>query len=254
MKLCRFELATDPGNIHTGFLHGSKVYETDGADAAAVHEWSDLVPLTPIGRPPSIRLFSAGDGTGFAEDVGLPFQYLNPSSMIAPSRILSAPAFTDLLDIKPCLAAVVASEGFCVSPEQASEMILGYTVANCFVARDQGPEHKARAHDVAVACGPFVTTPDELADAMLMDEHGEMLQLRGMVRVNSIDTGPIDLTTLAVSLSGLISYASQSCPLAAGDLVLCGPLWESDGPLGLESGDEVQVFIDRLGTLVTRIG
>ncbi len=186
--------------------------------------------------------------------VGPPFRYLNPSALIAPSRLLTPPAFTDLLDIVPCLAVVLATEGFAVTPEQASEMILGYTIANCFVARDQGPGHEARAHDVAVACGPFLTTPDEIADATVHDEQGEVLHLRGVVRVNGIDAGSIDLSELTAGMSSLIAFASESCPLAAGDLILCGPVWQADSPLRLEPADEVQVFIDRLGTLATRIG
>ncbi|MCO5295351.1 MAG: fumarylacetoacetate hydrolase family protein [Fimbriimonadaceae bacterium] len=254
MKLCRFELISEPGSVHSGFLHDNKVYETDGAQPTAVHDWTDLVPLTPVGRPPSVRLFELGDDeVGFSGmDVPFtPFRYLNPSSLIAPSRELTKPTTTDALGILPCLAAVVASTGLAVEPEEAEEMILGYTLANCFVAQDRLPH--ASAYDVAVACGPFLTTPDELAESSSPGAQGPILELRGTVRVNSEIVGEIDLSHLPASLATLCSQASQSSPLAEGDLVLLGPLWAPESPLSLEPFDEVHLFVDRLGTLATRI-
>jgi hypothetical protein len=59
VKLCRFEPLGVPGTVHSGIVHGGKVYETDGTNPVAVHEAGDVRLLSPVGRPPSIRLFSA---------------------------------------------------------------------------------------------------------------------------------------------------------------------------------------------------
>lgn len=240
--------------MHSGFLHDNKVYETDGTQPTAVHDWTDLVPLTPVGRPPSIRLFEADEASvGFSgmEAPLAPMRYLNPSTLIAPSRELGKPASTDSLGALPCLAAVVASSGLAVEPEEAADMILGYTLATCFVAQDRLPHPSA--YDVAVACGPFLTTPDELADSLVQGSAGPVLDLRGTLRVNSEIVGEIDLSKFPTSLPDLCSQASQSCPLVEGDLVMLGPIWAPDSPLRLEPFDELHLFVDRLGTLATRI-
>lgn len=240
--------------MHSGFLHDNKVYETDGAQPTAVHDWTDLIPLTPVGRPPSVRLFEVDDlAPGFSsmDAPSVSFRYLNPTSLIAPSRELTKPGFTDALGAMPCLAAVVASSGRSVEPAEAEEMVLGYSLATCFVAQDCLPG--ARAYDVAVACGPFLTTPEEMEESSVPGEFGPSLQLRGTVRINSEIVGEIDLSRLPVSFSHLLSQASESCALAEGDLVLVGPLWTPETSLSLEPFDELHVFVDRLGTLATRI-
>jgi len=256
VKLCRFEIASHPGEPRSGFLHGSKVYETDGAEASAVHDWTDLIPLSPIGRPPSIRLFTTLDAPGgfsSPEAPLLPFQYLNPSALIAPSRELERPAFAVRLAMEPCLAAVVASPARDVSPEEAEDLLLGITIANCFVAHEwDGVDRSARARDVAVAFGPFLTTPDELME-VARDPGTSLYELRGVVRVNAQEVGEFDLGDLKHSLAEYASHAAESCALAEGDVLLVGPLWSPERPLSLEPADEVQVFIDRLGTLATRI-
>lgn len=264
MKLLRFELAGVPGDVRSGIVYGSKVYETDGANAIGVHEWSEVVPFIPTGQPPSYRMFRADaeQDAWLRDEASRPFHiYLNPAGLIPTNRILSMPDITGELGYEPQVAVVAASAASQISPDAADGLILGVTIANTFVARDieraenQHGQWHGRSRDAGTAIGPFLTTPEELDDLVVDDSRGRRYRFEAIVRVNGDEVAREDLTDLPYTMAELLSYASESCPLMAGDLVSVGPisLIDNKAPL-LEPGDEVQITIDRLGTLTTRIG
>lgn len=264
VKLLRFELAAEPGHTRSGIVYGSKVYETDGANAIGVHEWAEVVPFIPTGQPPSYRFFRADalPDAWLRDETSRPFHtYLNPASLLAPNRVLPMPLTISELGYEPQLAVVVASAASHTSVEDADALVLGITIANTLVARDierAEKEHGAghgRSRDMATAIGPFLTTPEDLDELVVDDSRGRRYKLEAIARVNGDEVAREDLTDLPYTLAELLSYASESCHLAPGDLVSIGPICQQGNARPrLDAGDEVQITIDRLGTLTTRIG
>jgi fumarylacetoacetate (FAA) hydrolase len=256
VKLCRFELASAPGYQRSGIVYTGKVYETDGEKAVAIHEWSDIIPLAPLGKPPSVRVFHVHEAT---DDGVFPFSYLNPASMHAPNQPVAKPDFTDALDFEPYLAVVVAQPGSNLSVEEADAYILGIAVVVAFVARDIEREERragafGRSRDFAMSVGPLLTTPEELDDAVVDDQAGRRYRLNLVARINGEEVLHAGLADLPISLAQAISYASESCELQPGDLILIGPAEEAErGRRMLDHGDELQVAFERLGTLNIRI-
>lgn len=261
MKLLRFELAAAPGYTRSGIVYGGKVYETDGANAIGVHEWQDVVPFIPTGQPPSYRVFRPRriDEPWLQDSENRPLHsYLNPASLLAPSRALPKPPLVDKLGFEPQLAVVVAAAGLNVSVDEADGFALGITIANTFFDMDIDAQEReqhigpGRSRDFATAVGPFLTTPEELDDIVIDDSHGRRYKLEVIVRVNGDEVGREDLGALPHTLAELTAFASETCTLSPGDLIGYGPVGIRK-PITLVPNDEVQVTVERLGSLVTRI-
>lgn len=262
MKLCRFEQASTSGQARSGIVYGGKVYETDGANPIAVHESADVRLLTPIGQPPSVRFFWCYDappvsGANLASQ--LDFVYLNPASLLPPVGVLKKPTLSSNLTFDPCVALVVATPGANIPVEAAEEHVLGYMLAVSFAdehmeATNVGlARYSARWRDMGTAIGPAITTPDEIEEAV--SEHGssKRYQIPVTARVDGREVGAWNTGDLSVSISEVVSLASESCMLQAGD-VICIKLPAMDGARAIPSldrGDEVQILCDRLGSLLT---
>lgn len=260
MKLCRFELLADPERIRSGIVYSGKIYETDGSKPVGVHEAADVRPLAPVGRAPSIRFFRTpsriGDRLTNDDVEALPYYYGNPSSVVGPSQIIPHPEFALDLQYEPYIAAVVATPGRRVPVEHADDMILGFSIVTQIVARDvmrQGPS--ARAFDFATVLGPVLTTPEELDDHVADAEFGRRYKLSLSARLNGVERRRADVEELPLTFAQALSLCSQAAPLTEGDIVCLGPLatWDDDDST-LESNDEVQVAVEILGTLSTKIG
>jgi 2-keto-4-pentenoate hydratase/2-oxohepta-3-ene-1,7-dioic acid hydratase in catechol pathway len=250
VKLCRFELIASPGHARSGIVYGAKVYETEGSEGVAVHEWTDARLLAPIGQPPSVRFFSPPPEDSRWElgpDQALPvFEYLNPVGLIAPG--LALPLQDGMaLGADPCVGIVIAGAGRNVPVGEADGLVLGLTLVTAF--RAQG-ESGARLRDVGFALGPAITTPDELDDAVTEDERGRRYRFPIALKVNSEVVVEFDLSALPYTLAELLSHASESCPVHIGDIVAVS-LGSNSQILG--KGDQVQSVSEKLGALTTRI-
>lgn len=262
MKLCRFEHAASPGQTRSGVFYGGKIYETDGVKAIAVHESSEVRLLTPIGLPPSVRFFWCYDApptSGSSLASQLDFVYLNPASLLGPASAVKKPIFTADLSFDACLAIVVATAGAAIPIEAAEDHLLGFTLAASFADEhlESAPaglaRYSARQRDMGTAIGPAITTPDELEDVVSEHDGGTRRHLVIEARVNGREVGTWDLADLPVTPAEIVSLASESCALQAGD-VICVALPADDRNRrvsNLDRGDEVQVICDRLGSLTT---
>lgn len=267
MKLCRFDLISSPGTVRSGVVYAGKIYETDGLNPIAMHEASDARLLAPVGLAPSVRLFdtasSEGDWAMLSEGQQakreFSFAYLNASIIVGPQTELLPFPVGEQISFKPCLAAVVSARGTQIPSEEAEPYILGITLANVFYAADidriervrgQPP---SRSHDLGIALGPVVTTPDELEEALIQDLNGRRYRLAVSAHVNDREVFRVDTEGLPFTFAELLGYASESAPVQSGD-ILCVALGEPEIGHPLESGDDVRLVNDRLGTLVSRIG
>jgi len=262
VKLCRFELKSTPGEIKSGIVYNGKVYETNGADASAIHEAEDVRPLAPTGTPPSLRIFrSRFLGQNGTPPEGEPlYIYGNPNSLISASQIVPEPEYSGALDFEPYIAVVIASDGHRIPIEEADGYILGYTIVNFLVTRDvERVEHlfgtgPGRSYDLAAAIGPVLTTPDEMEEVVVDDADGRRFKLTAVARVNGVERRRGDVADLPWTLDRMISYASESCPIRMGDLLCAGPIVDVGDGMGVSSGDEIQIAVEKLGTLAMKIG
>jgi 2-keto-4-pentenoate hydratase/2-oxohepta-3-ene-1,7-dioic acid hydratase in catechol pathway len=259
VKLCRFELIAEPGTARSGIVYSGKVYETDGATPKGVYEAAEVRPLAPVGTPPSVRLFRnpgrLGERLEKDDLEALPYQYGNPSAIVGASQVIVPPEYVLDLQYEPYLVGIVATPGLKIPVEEADDALLGLSIMNLFVARELiRRTESGRAFDFACAVGPVVTTPDELEATVLDHEFGRRWSLTVVTRVNGVERRRGQVSNLPITLAQAVELCSEGPPLSPGDLIALGPLapWADDEP-GLEPDDEVQVSIEHLGTLSTKI-
>lgn len=227
------------------------MYETDGANPVGVHEWSDVRLLSPLGLPPSVRLFSPADAAiswDDGEDAPVPtFTYLNPAALIGPGLAIPFPEWSRSLQVEPCLGVVVGGAGRAAPVEEADDLILGLTLVTSFyVPGALG----GRSRDVGFALGPAITTPDELDDSVTVDERGRRYRFSLTLKVNTEEVGVYDLSSLPQTVAELLSAASTSCVIQQGDVVAVSL---GENLRKLEKGDQVQLTCEKLGALTTRL-
>lgn len=251
------------------------------AVSSAIAAWTgDVIPgphefAPPIPRPPAFRDFYA-----FEEHVKIArarrglemipawyevpvFYFSNHNALIGHDSAVYAPAGSVELDYELELGVVIGRGGRDIHPDTAWAHVAGFTILNDLSARDLqrkevtvglGP---AKAKDFATAVGPWIVTRDEFADRIV----GETLSLQMTARVNGRELSRGNVDTLYHSIPQLIAHASRDAELFPGDLIGTGTVGtgcilelgaENTGGW-LKPGDVVELGIERLGTLSTRI-
>ncbi len=254
----------------------------NGSDDAVL-EASDLRFGPPILRPPAFRDFYAFERhvrTMWERRGGevpeawyrLPiFYFSNVSEIRGPDDPVSAPAGSTELDFELEVGAIVDTPAFDLSEERATEAIGGYLVLNDWSARDiqrdettvrLGP---AKGKDFATTIGPWITTPDEIADALASGATGPELTMTAIVRPGDESAGgstPVEIShgswsSAQFSFGAMLARACADVHVRPGELLGSGTvgggclLEVKDETLGrwLEPGDEVVLSIERLGEL-----
>ena len=225
----------------------------------------------PVLRPPSLRDFYAFEGhvrTMWERRGGevpeawsrLPiFYFSNVSEIRGPDEPIWSPAASRELDYELEVAALVDTPAVDLSADRAEEAIGGYTIFNDWSARDLQRDETtvrlgpAKGKDFASSFGPWLVTPDELADARL----GTGYDLAMTAEVNGTETSRGRWSDAQFSFGEMLARASADARLRPGDLVGSGTVGTGcllevrDATLGryLEPGDEVVLRIERLGAL-----
>jgi 2-keto-4-pentenoate hydratase/2-oxohepta-3-ene-1,7-dioic acid hydratase in catechol pathway len=168
VKLCRFELKSNPGEARSGMVYSGKIYETDGANAVAVHEADAIRPLSPIPHAPSLRIFRSDLQTMSLDpedEVEPGYFYGNPMCLVGASQLIVYPETTSALGFDAFVAAVLVGDAYQIDVATADDLILGITMLNMLVARDRQRKELAigaigSSHDLGACIGPVITTPD----------------------------------------------------------------------------------------------
>ena len=244
-------------------------------DDEAVLAAADLVFGPPVLRPPSLRDFYAFEGhvrTMWERRGGevpeawyrLPvFYFSNVSEIRGPGDPVWCPAASHELDYELEVAAIVDTPALDLPPDRAEQAIGGYTIFNDWSARDLQREETvvrlgpAKGKDFASSFGPWLVTPDELADARR--ENGYDLAMTASV--NGEETSRGRWSDAQFSFGEMVARASADVHLRAGDLIGSGTVGTGcllevrEATLGryLEPGDEVVLRVERLGELRTPI-
>jgi 2-keto-4-pentenoate hydratase/2-oxohepta-3-ene-1,7-dioic acid hydratase in catechol pathway len=236
-------------------VYGGKIYETDGSEAIGVHEAIDVRPLAPVPTPSSIRIFRSDLGANSDDPI---FFYANPACLVGPSQVINLPDVGEDFVVRSYLGAVMVGGGYAITTEVAESLILGYTLVNILTSRSLEAEEKAlgigfgRSHDLGIAIGPVLTTPDELDDVMTMTKNGILFSLGSHIKINSVEKASASFEEFTISMIEAVRVASETCTLRAGDLFCVGPIFDDEVSV-IEAGDEYQFTIERLGTLATKI-
>jgi len=174
-----------------------------------------------------------------------------PTSLIGPGDAIVIPPIVTKCDYEAELGVVLGATVKQVSKENAFEAVAGYVVANDVSARDlqfgDGQWTRGKSPDTFCPVGPLVPAvdvPDPPALSIRALLNGEVVQ---------------DSTTanLVFGVDEVISYASQTATLEAGDLILTGTpagvgIFRKP-PRLLEPGDEITIEIDGLGSLTNPV-
>ncbi|MCL6732157.1 fumarylacetoacetate hydrolase family protein [Streptomyces neyagawaensis] len=236
------------------------------------------VRLLPPLQPPTVRDFvtfeehvegvrRAVDGvTGVPEQwyAAPTFYFTNPYAVVGPYDFIPVPPGSSVLDFELEVAAVIGREGHDLTPEQARDHILGYTIFNDWSARDlQSAEMKVglgpcKGKDTATTLGPYLVTADELEP--FRDPDG-FLRLALTAEVNGEVVGKDLLSNMSWTFEEMVAYASRGTRVVPGDVLgsgTCGnggclaELWGLRGeqtPPPLNPGDVVTLTVEGIGTV-----
>jgi 2,4-didehydro-3-deoxy-L-rhamnonate hydrolase len=225
-------------------------------DAGARHE-RRLKRVLPIERPGKIVCVGL-NYRDHAEEQGVelpdaPLLFAKwPNTLIGPGEPIVIPPVVTACDYEAELAVVLGAQVKRVSKENALEAVRGYLCANDVSARDlqfgDGQWTRGKSVDTFCPVGPRLVPAEEVPDPHAL-------------RIRAIVSGEVlqDSTTanLIFGVDEIISYASQTVTLEAGDLILTGT------PAGvgvfrepqrlLQPGDEVTIEIEGLGSLTNPV-
>ena len=242
------------------------------APAVATLALSEVQLLAPLPRPRTIRDFYAFEAhvknararRGLAmqpEWYQFPvFYFSNPNAVYGPGADVPRPRTTQMLDFELEVAAVIGTECRDVAADHAHEHIAGYMIMNDWSARDiQREEMKvglgpAKGKDFASSFGPWLVTPDEVADR----RDGFRHRLEMVARINGQEVSRGNLADIHFHFGELIARASEDCTLYPGEIIGSGTvgtgcLLETEAAPWLQPGDIVELEVERLGVLTNTV-
>jgi 2-keto-4-pentenoate hydratase/2-oxohepta-3-ene-1,7-dioic acid hydratase in catechol pathway len=269
-------LLTEAGSMPELLDAGTRVL-----DAQAGPHASEVRLLPPL-QPPTVRDFVTFEehveGVRRSVDgaAGVPerwyaaptFYFTNPYAVYGPHDDIPVPPGSSLLDFELEVAAVIGKEGRDLTPEQARDHIVGYTVFNDWTARDlQSAEMKVglgpcKGKDTATTLGPYLVTADELEQ--YRDADG-FLRLALTAEVNGEVAGRDLLSNMSWTFEELVAYASRGTVVRPGDVLgsgTCGnggclaELWGVRGkqdPPPLKPGDTVTLTVEGIGSVANTV-
>jgi fumarylacetoacetate (FAA) hydrolase len=247
-------------------------FEREDEDDDALLGAADLAFGSPILRPSSLRDFYA-----FERHVAtmwqrrnqevpeawyrLPiFYFSNVSEIRGPGEPVWAPRGSTELDYELEIAALIDTPVRDLSAARGEEAIGGYMIFNDWSARDVQRDETtvrlgpAKGKDFASTLGPWLVTPDELADARRDNGY----HLLATAEVNGQELSRGRWSDIYFSFGEMVERASADVALLPGDVIGSGTVGtgclleireESGFGRWLQPGDEVTLKVERLGEL-----
>ena len=169
------------------------------------------------------------------------------SAICGPNDPIQIPRGSQKTDWEVELGVVIGEPGVYIDEADAMKHVAGFCIVNDVSERDfqlnrAGTWDKGKGCDTFGPTGPWLVTPDEIAD---MDDLNMWLDVDGE-RMQSGSTA-----TLIFKIPHLISYCSQFMSLQPGDVISTGtPPGVGMGqkpPRYLQAGETVSLGIDGLG-------
>ena len=172
-----------------------------------------------------------------------------PTSIIGTDAAIPLHAnVTDALDYEGELAIVIGKKGKEIPPEESLDYVFGYTILNDISARDLQKRHKqfflGKSLDGSCPLGPWIVDKTEITDP-----HALRIETRvnGELRQNG------HTSEMIFSIPEIIATLSRGMTLEPGDIIATGtPAGVGKGfnpPKYLQSGDIIEITIEKIGTL-----
>ena len=244
------------------FGYGEEFFASDGL--AQLREWivshlnaaPRVAPSVrlgpPIGRPSKIVCIGLNFRDHAAESRMEPPKepvifFKSTTSLVGPNDPLVIPRGATKVDWEVEVAAVIGKRALYVSREEALNFVAGYVLHNDYSERSFQLERggqwvKGKSADTFAPLGPFLATPDEIAD---VDRLAMWLKVNGETRQNS------STAQMIFGVATLVSYVSQFMTLLPGDVISTGtPAGVGLGmnpPRYLKAGDIVELGVEGLG-------
>jgi 2-keto-4-pentenoate hydratase/2-oxohepta-3-ene-1,7-dioic acid hydratase in catechol pathway len=179
--------------------------------------------------------------------------FQNVDAIVGPDDPVIYPeALTNELDYELELAVIIGRDAKWFGPEEAMDLVAGYTIFNDITARDiqrnemrSGVFSFCKAIDTFCPLGPWIVTPDELGDP---HELGMELRVNGEPRQIS------NMSHMTPTVPEVLSHYS-ALGFSAGDVLSLGTVSgvagfsEDAASLYLRPGDVIEAEIERIGVL-----
>jgi 2-keto-4-pentenoate hydratase/2-oxohepta-3-ene-1,7-dioic acid hydratase in catechol pathway len=170
------------------------------------------------------------------------------SSVIGPDDPIVIPKVSSKIDWEVELGVVIGKSCKSVSEKEALDYIAGYTIVHDVSARDiqlaDGQWVRGKSLDTFCPMGPCIVTRDELGDASGLQMH---TKVNGDLKQDS------STSNLMYKVEQIVSFLSKSFTLEPGDVIATGTPsgvgFVRDPPEFLKPGDNVELFIERIGYL-----
>lgn len=179
----------------------------------------------------------------------------NRFAVIGPDEDVIWPAYSKAMDFELEFACYIGRKGKDIAAGAARGHIVGYTIFNDMSARDTqavemagmlGPA-KSKDFDTGNVMGPCLVTADEIPDPY---------DLAMIARVNGEEWGRGSTRDMRWRFEDVIEHISRSETLYPGEVLGSGTVGNGCGLEQLrylKPGDEIELEIERIGVLRTRI-
>ena len=258
----RVDVSACVGDYDEAFFGGdgmerlSRWLEKEAANAPTVA--NDIRLGAPLARPSKIVCVGL-NYSDHALESGMtvppePVIFLkSTTAIVGPNDDVMIPRGSEKTDWEVELAIVIGKRASYVSEENALSHVAGYVLHNdyserAFQLERAGQWVKGKSCDTFAPIGPFIATPDEIADVHALSI---WLTVNGEEKQNGTTRN------LVYRVPFLVSYISQFMTLLPGDVISTGtPAGVAMGhkpPRFLHEGDFVSLGIDGLGEATQRI-
>jgi 2,4-didehydro-3-deoxy-L-rhamnonate hydrolase len=171
------------------------------------------------------------------------------TAIVGPNDDLVIPKNSKKTDWEVELAVVIGKKASYVEEKDALQYVAGYLLHNDYSEREFQLERggqwvKGKSCDTFAPLGPYLVTPDEIAD---------LDNLRLWLTVNGKILQDGNSSNLVYKIPYLVHYVSQFMTLMPGDIISTGTpagvgLGQKPEPFYLKPGDVVELGIDGLGS------
>jgi fumarylacetoacetate (FAA) hydrolase len=205
------------------------------------------------------------------------FYFTNHQAVEGPGPVYCMPDHFEQLDFELEIAIVIGKKGRNIKASEADAYIAGFTIMNDMSARKLQMEEMllnlgpAKGKDFSTVIGPWLVTPDELAQKVAPTKAGHVglnYNLEMKCYVNDILVSSGNVKDMDWTFAEIIERCSYGVTLYPGDVIGSGTVGtgcflELNGtgkrldpnfkPQWLQNGDKVTMIIDQLGVLENQI-
>jgi fumarylacetoacetate (FAA) hydrolase len=205
------------------------------------------------------------------------FYFTNHQAVEGPGPVYCMPDHFEQLDFELEIAIVIGKKGRNIKASEADAYIAGFTIMNDMSARKLQMEEMllnlgpAKGKDFSTVIGPWLVTPDELAQKIAPTKAGHVglnYNLAMKCYVNDILVSSGNVKDMDWTFAEIIERCSYGVTLYPGDVIGSGTVGtgcflELNGtgkrldpsfkPQWLQNGDKVTMSIDNLGILENQI-